>query len=182
LIGPGAKVYRVLFLSASVLLGACQPVTVYRDPGGEAPVALRVDDAAYWLEEWRQVLSLPDDQLQQVLRSREQAFGRDGDVRSRLRLALLLAEGPPLVRDRLRALSLLQSVDPEAAGGSAGALAVLLRQTVSAQVSAEGKIKRLRQDLALREQRIAELERQLQEVTDIEQSIQQRETPVDRKE
>lgn len=174
--------YRVLIFLVSLLLGACQPVTVHHGPGGEGPVAFRVDDAAYWLEEWRQVLSLPDEQLQQVLRNREQSFGRDGDVRSRLRLALLLAEGPPAVRDQLRALSLLQSLDPEAVGGSAGALAVLLRETVSDQVSANGKIKRLQEDLALREQRIRELERQLQEVTDIEQSIQQRETPVERKE
>jgi len=182
-------VYRVLIFLVAVWLAACQPVTVHQGPGGEGPVAFRVDDAAYWLEEWRQVLSLSDEQLQQVLRNREQSFGRDGDVRSRLRLALLLAEGPPAVRDQLRALSLLQSLDPEAVGGSAGALAVLLRQTVSAQVSAKGKIKRLQEDLALREQRIRELERQLrelerqlQEVTDIEQSIQQRETPVERKE
>lgn len=174
--------YRVLIFSVSLLLGACQPVAVHHGPGGEGPMAFRVDDAAYWLEEWRQVLSLPDEQLQQVLRNREQSFGRDGDVRSRLRLALLLAEGPPAVRDQLRALSLLQSLDPEAVGGSAGALAVLLRETVSAQVSANGKIKRLQEDLALRERRIRELERQLQEVTDIEQSIQQRETPVERKE
>jgi hypothetical protein len=175
-------VYRVLILLASLTLGACQPVTVHHDPGSDEPVAFRVDDAAYWLEEWQQVRSLPDKALKQVLRSREQSFGRDGDMRSRLRLALLLAEGPPAVRDQLRALSLLQSVDPEEVGGSAGALALLLRQEVSAQVSANGKIKRLQEDLALREQRIRELERQLQEVTDIEQSIQQRETPVERKE
>lgn len=173
---------KVLVLLVCILVGGCQPVTVQRHEEGPVPVTLRVDDAAYWLEEWSRVIMLPDDQLEETLKSREEEFARRRDARSRLRLALLLAEGPEPVRDQLRALSLLQAMDPAGASSSAQALATLLDQVIREHLAAEDKIRTLQQEQAVSAERVQELERQLQEVTDIEQSIQKRETPVDGKE
>ena len=173
---------KILFLKVCFLVAACQPVTVQRHDDGPVPVTLRVDDAAYWLEEWYRVTSLQGDQLEQTLKTREQEFAEHRSPRTRLRLALLLAEGPPAVRDQLRALALLEKMDTASASASGRALAALLGQAIREQVVAGDKIKQLQQDLAQSAQRVKELERQLQELTNIEQSIQQRETPLEGKE
>jgi hypothetical protein len=175
-------VRKILFLTVCFLVAACQPVTVQRHDDGPVPVTLRVDDAAYWLEEWYRVTSLQGDQLEQTLKTREQEFTEHRSPRTRLRLALLLAEGPPAVRDQLRALALLEKMDTASASASGRALAALLGQAIREQVVAGDKIKQLQQDLAQSAQRVKELERQLQELTNIEQSIQQRETPLEGKE
>jgi len=158
-------------------------MAVQRHGDGPVPVTFRVDDAAYWLEEWQRLMALPPDQFEQALKLREQEFSQNPqDERARLRLALLLVEGPAPVRDPLRAQKLLKDLDEARASGSARALAALLKQVVSEQVATSDKIATLRQGLSQSEQRVKELERQLQELTNIEQSIQQRETPVERKE
>lgn len=173
---------KILFLTVCFLVAACQPVTVQRRDDGPVPVTLRVDDAAYWLEEWYRVTSLQGDQLDQTLKTREQEFAEHRNPRTRLRLALLLGEGPPAVRDQLRALALLEKMDTDNASASGRALAALLGQAIREQVVSGDKIKQLQQDLAQSAQRVKELERQLQELTNIEQSIQQRETPLEGKE
>jgi hypothetical protein len=163
---------------AITALAACQPMTVQRSTGPvQVPVAVRVDDAAYWLEEWQQVLELPDEQVQQTLEIRRQDFIRSAEPRTRLRLALLLAAGPKSVRDQERALKLLKGLDMDRAGQSAQALAALLQQNIEEQDWSGGKITELREKLTQSEARVEELERQLQELTTIEQNIQQRVTP-----
>lgn len=164
------------------LLAGCQPMAVQTHAEGPVPVTLRVDDAAYWLEEWQRMMTLPPDQVAQAVVTREQEFSDHPGPRTRLRLVLLLAEGPPAVRDERRALKLLKDMDTAHASPSTQALAALLGQTIRDQVVAGDKISELRQELNTSNERVKELERQLQELTDIEQSIQQRETPVERKE
>jgi len=156
-----------------MVLAGCQPVTVQRT-AGPVPLAVRVDDAAYWLEEWNRVRELPEDQLRRTLKARERDFREFPSPRSRLRLALLLAEGPKPVRDQARALSLLKGLDEAEASDSARALAVLLRQVIGEQLWARDKIVKLRSKLKQADTRVEELERQLQELTNIEESIQQR--------
>jgi len=51
---------------------------------------------------------------------------------------------------------------------------VLLRQVIGEQLWARGKIVKLRSKLKQAGTRVEELERQLQELTNIEESIQQR--------
>ena len=158
-------------------------MAVQRDRDGPVPVTLRVDDAAYWLEEWQRLMDLPPEQLDQAMKLREQEFkDNPRDVRNRLRLALLLVEGPVAVRDTRRAQSLLDGLDQAHISPSSRALAALLSQVVRERLAAGDKIATMKQGLSESEQRVKELERQLQELTDIEQSIQQRETPVERKE
>ncbi len=156
-------------------------MAVQRDADSRVPVALRVDDAAYWLEEWWRLRALSPEQNEQALERRQQEFARRPDIRSRLRLALLLAEGPAEVRDERRALKLLQGLEPHASASSR-ALARLLTQAISEKAGASDKIVVLKQALTESEVRVKELERQLQELTNIEQSIQKRETPLERKE
>ena len=170
-----------LYLLFIVALSACQPVTVQRVEG-PVPVAVRVDDAAYWLEEWHRAISLPEDQLVLTLNTREHEFERSDDTRTRLRLALLLAEGPQPVRNQARALELLKGLDTERASDSALALAALLKQVIEEQRWTGDKMTESNRKLKQSETRVEELERQLQELTTIEQSIQQRDLPSSRKE
>jgi hypothetical protein len=149
-------------------------MTVQRDEG-RMPVAVRVDDAAYWLEEWHQVMQLPEAEVEQTRALREEEFARSQNPRNRLRLALLLALGPPAVRDQHRARELLADLDPASLDESANALAALLEQVTREQLAASDRTRQTGERLKESETRIEELERQLQELTTIEQSIQQRE-------
>jgi hypothetical protein len=167
-------VRNLLVILPVLLLAACQPVTVQRSERGSVPVTLRVDDAAYWLEEWYRVIDLPEDQLQLALAAREEDFEKNANPRTRLRLGMLLAVGPQPVRDQARALNLLKEMDKNSASESARALAALLEQIIGEQKWAGDKIAELRAKLKDADTRVQELERQLQELTDIEQSIQQR--------
>jgi len=166
-------VSKLFILFGFILLAGCQPVTVQRTDG-PVPLAVRVDDAAYWLEEWNRIRDLPDDKLLRTLKTRERDFTNFPSPRSRLRLVLLLTEGPKSVRDQSRALSLLKGLDTAAASDSANALAALLEQIIGEQLWAGDKITELRTKLKQADARVEELERQLQELTNIEQSIQQR--------
>jgi hypothetical protein len=149
-------------------------VTVQRSEEGPVPVTVRVDNAAYWLEEWYRVKELPEHQLVQILETRKQEFEHLPGPRNRLRLALLLAEGPAPVRDQAQAQRLLKDLNPAEASASAKALAALLEQVIAEQRWSVDKIAEQRTRIEQSEARIEELERQLQELTDIEQSIQQR--------
>ena len=164
---------RGLLLAGLCALAACQPVTMQRGEG-PVPVTVRVDDAAYWLEEWHRVINLPADKLQMTLQKREREFEKNANPRTRLRLVLLLTTGPKPVRDQGRAQRLLKNMEKDQASESANALAALLKQIIGEQSWAGDKIAELRAKSKEAETRIQELERQLQELTNIEQSIQQR--------
>jgi len=144
---------------------------------GPVPVTVRVDDASYWLEEWKQLVELPDKPLKEELEVRRKAFIRSAEPRTRLRLALLLAAGPASVRDQDRALKLLKGLDIDRANDGDRALAALLQQNIEELQWSGAKIEQLREKLTQSEARVEELERQLQELTTIEQNIQQRVTP-----
>lgn len=169
-------------MSICVVLAGCQPITVQHHQEGPVPVSVRVDDAAYWLEEWHRVIDLPPSQIELALEGREQAFERSANPRTRLRLALLLGTGPAEVRDQQRAREILSGLDQDEASDSARALATLLQQMLDEQLWSAERIAELKGEIRQSDARVAELEQQLQALTSIEQSIQQRETPGDRKE
>ena len=157
------------------ILSGCQPVTLqHNDDDSPLPVTVRVDDVGYWLEEWQRILALPEDQLRLTLETREKEFASTESVRTRLRLALVLAAGPAPVRDQARALNLLKELDIVDCDESAKALAALLEQMIAEQQWSSDKITEVRTRLKETEARLGELERQLQELKDIEQTIQQR--------
>ena len=173
--------HNLLWIVLFTCLSACQPVTI-RHGDGSVPVALRVDDESYWLEEWHQAIALPEDQLVLTVKTRELEFEQSANPRTRLRLALLLAEGPQPVRDQARALELLTQLDAGQASDSEKALAALLQQVIAEQRWSGDKISGMNRELQDSRARVEELERQLHELTTIEQSIQQRELPGNRKE
>ncbi len=154
----------------------CQPVIVQRDENGVAarPLTVRVDDVAYWLEQWQRVVALPEDTLQLALQMREDEFARSDSARNRLQLALLLATGPAPVRDQSRASSLLKEIDVSTAAGGEKAFAALLEQMIAEQRWSSDKMAELKSRLSETEARVVELEQQLQELKNIEQTIQQR--------
>jgi len=166
---------RLIFI-AIIVLSACQPVTVQHNEG-VVPISLRVDDAAYWLEEWHWASGLPEVQQREILANRERAFQQSATPRNRLRLALLLAEGPGSVRNQRRALELLQGMDMDQVSDSGKALSALLQQVIAEYDWFDDERARLRVNLKESEARVEELERQLQELTTIEQNIQQRDIP-----
>jgi len=149
---------------------------------GLVPGAGNMDDEAYWLEEWHRVIELPEDQLLATFETRELEFERSANPGSRLRLALLLAEGPQPVRDQTRGLELLKELDAGQASDSARALAALLQQVIEEQRWSIDKMTELNQKLEASQAHVEELELQLQELTTIEQNIQQRELPSSQKE
>ena len=165
----------LIVLILAMLIG-CQPVTVQRSEG-VVPISLRVDDAAYWLEEWHWVSGLPEGQQRELLATRELEFQKSDSPRNRLRLALMLAVGPRSVRNQDRAHELLVGMDVDHASYSAKSLSALLQQVIAEHDWFNDRIKHLRIELKESEGRVEELERQLQELTTIEQDIQQREIP-----
>jgi len=68
-------------------------------------------------------------------------------------------------------------MDMDQASDSGKALSALLQQVIAEHDWFDDKIDRLRANLKESETRVEELERQLQELTTIEQNIQQREIP-----
>ncbi|VAW81221.1 hypothetical protein MNBD_GAMMA13-353 [hydrothermal vent metagenome] len=173
---------KFVLISMSVVLVACQPMPVYHHREGTVPVSVQVDDAALWLEEWHQVLDLPKDKIALILKSWEADFARSNDPRTRLRLALLLTTGPVPVRDQQRARALIEGMDRAETSETTLALAALLQQIIEEQLWSSDRIVELKGESRQLNARVAELEQQLQELTNIEQSIQQRETPGTRKE
>ena len=157
-------------------LSACRPVTVQHTEG-VVPVSLRVDDAAYWLEEWYWITGLPEGQQREILADREREFEQSASSRNRIRLALLLAEGPASVRNQRRAQELLEGMDEEHTSTSGRALTALLQQVISEHDWFSDELAAVNTELKESESRVEELERQLQELTSIEQNIQQREIP-----
>jgi hypothetical protein len=140
-------------------------------------VDVRVDDTARWLEEWYQDIALPEDQLLLTFKARELEFQRAANPGTRLRLVLLLAEGPQPVRDQARALELLAGLDDGQASDSARALAALLKQVIEEQKWLSDKVAETNRKSKDIQVHAEELQRQLQELTTIEQNIQQRELP-----
>ena len=57
---------KTFILLIFILVVGCAPVTVQRTDG-PVPLAVRVDDAAYWLEEWSRIRELPADKLKRTL-------------------------------------------------------------------------------------------------------------------
>lgn len=157
-----------------LLLSGCQPVTVQQKESGVVPVAVRVDDSAYWLEEWYRTMDLPEDQLLRLLEQRRKEFAESPGTRNRLRLALLLTAGPAPVRNQAEAYKILTDIDKINANESELSLAALLVQIIDEQNWSSARIRELKGEMERSQARADELERQLQELTNIEQTIQER--------
>ena len=130
-----------------------------------------------WLAEVHEVQQLPATAQAAALRVRQQAFQASANPTTRLRLALLRGLGADEVRDEPRALALLEGLEAHASPREA-ALAGLLRQWLQERQRSQGLLRVERKAVAERDTRIRELESQLEAVTSIEQSIRQRQKPL----
>ena len=167
---------NLLWVMAIIGTSACQQIPA-QHVDTPVPVGVHVDGEAYWLKEWYRVIALPENQLVLAFKTRELEFDRSANPESRLRLALLLAEGPQPVRNQARALELLMELNAGQASDYAKALAALLQQVIEEQRWSIDKIAELNRKLKVSQTQVEELELQLQELTTIEQNIQERELP-----
>jgi hypothetical protein len=170
---------RTCLIAVSMLvLGACSGLQSYSG-SGFAPVVTRGHSADDWLDELHATRTMTPQQLQQELGSRQHDFRYDPSESNRLRLVLLLAAGNEPVRDTRQARKLLEELDtlPDSPDGQE--LVAILKQFLDEQEAAARKLKKLSRQVARQNTRIKELEEQQKALTTIEQSIQQREIPVE---
>jgi hypothetical protein len=131
-----------------------------------------------WLGEAREVQQMPAHTQPLELQRRQQAHEDEDTAVSGLRLALLLALGTEAVRDDARALEVLNGIDAARLTVTQLALGDLLGQLLRERRQAQTLLRAERKVLAEQEARIRELESQLEAVTSIEQSIRQRQKPL----
>ena len=166
---------RHAWLAVLLLLSGCAHWDL--PPVTERSVSVSVASSD-WLEEARRVQLMPAALQPGEMRQRELAHQAEATAASGLRLALLLVLGSETVRDEPRALTLLDRLDPDSLDLSQAALADLLRQWVRERRRSLELLRAERKALAERDARIQELESQLEAVTSIEQSIRQRQKPL----
>ncbi|MCA1804074.1 MAG: hypothetical protein LC646_01610 [Xanthomonadaceae bacterium] len=131
-----------------------------------------------WLGEAREVQQMQAHIQPVELQRRQLAHKHEDTAVSGLRLALLLTLGAEAVRDEARALEVLNGIDATRLNVSQLALADLLGQLSRERQQAQALRRAGRKALAEQEARIRELESQLEAVTSIEQSIRQRQKPL----
>lgn len=173
------RLMRFLILTAmAILLAGCSELQHYGN-GSFAPVIDSGRGVPRWLTELHKTRTMSPDLRQQTLEAWERDFRDDPSVTHRMRLVLLLATADDPVGNRRRALKLLNGLDMENAGGdSERELIAILQQYLDEQGQSGRKINILWKQVTEQNQRIEELEQQLQALTTIEQNIQQRENPV----
>jgi len=92
---------------------------------------------------------------------------------------LLLAVGNEPVRDTRQARQLLEELDTPPESPRSQELVAILKQFLDEQEVAARKLKELSRQVSAQNMRIEELEEQQKALTTIEQSIQQREIPLE---
>jgi hypothetical protein len=175
---PVMKIKICLILVSVLVLGACSEFQSFRG-SGFAPVVTGGHSADNWLAELHATRSMTPQQLHQELGSRQHDFRYKPSTGNRLRLVLLLTFGGESVRDTGRARQLLEELDtpPDSPGGQE--LVAILKQFLDEKKIADKKLKVLSRQVSKQNTRIEELEEQQKALTTIEQSIQQREIPVE---
>lgn len=168
------RMTRFLILAVmAALLSGCSELQHYGD-GGFAPVIDSGRGVNRWLDELHATHAMSEEMLQQTLEYREQDFRDYPTTANRMRLALLLATGEEPVGDRKRARKLLNGIDAGAGSDSERELVAILQQFLEEQGQSSRKINILWKQVTEQNRRIEELEQQLQALTTIEQTIQQR--------
>lgn len=165
-----------LLVVSLLALSACSELPKYNSnwPASMMHGEQGADD---WLAELHASRDMTADQQRQALQSREQELHDNPSANNRLRVALLLATGDEEIRDRRRALTLVEEIDFSSYGAGDQEMIIVFRQFLTEQRQANRKIHILWKQLDDQSQRIEELEQQLQALMTIEQKIQQRESP-----
>jgi outer membrane murein-binding lipoprotein Lpp len=143
------------------------------------PATVRTEecDVDRLMTELHDTRSMNPVQLQQTLKTWEQEFQADPGGNHRLKLALLYAAGDASVRDQGRAQELLNEAAGAPDNPADREFAAVIRQFLDDQIDANRKINNLNKQIADLNKRVAEFEQQQRALTNIEQKIQQRDTP-----
>jgi hypothetical protein len=126
------------------------------------------------LEELHASREMTPGQLETVLAFRERSFLDNPSFNNRMNLVLLLAVGDKAIQNQMRALELLDGIDPMPISAGDQELVIILKQFLAAQAEISSKNDILSKQLSDQDKQIEELKRQLTELTTIEQSIQHR--------
>jgi hypothetical protein len=172
------KIKTCLILVSMLVLGACSEMQSYRG-SGFAPVVTGGHSADGWLDELHATRNMTPQQLHHELGSRKHNFSYDPSASNRLRLVLLLTFGGEPVRDTGQARQLLEELGTPPDSPGSQELVAILRQFLDEQEVAATKLKELSRQVSTQNTRIEELEEQQKALTTIEQSIQQREIPLE---
>lgn len=166
-----------LLILLLLVLSACAELQQY-NRNWPVSVIQGGQGADYWLAELHATRGMTADQQQQTLESLEQEFHDNPSPNNRLRVALLLATGNEEIRNQRRALTLLEDIDPTPYNTSDQEMITVFRQFLGEQRKANRKINILWKQVSEQNQRVEELEQQMQALTTIEQKIRQREKTV----
>jgi hypothetical protein len=172
------KASRLLIL---VLLGGlpgCAELQQLSTPHPQQECTTPPDSGvALWLAAESGTRDQSPEQQQQTLVKWEEEFQRDPDINHRMQLILLLANGAEGVRDSHRARRLLDGIDPLPDDHGDREFITLMQQRLDDQSQSARKLDILWKQVTEQNRRIEELEQQLQELTNIEQNIQNRDAP-----
>jgi len=171
----GLAVIPLLFILALTGCSGLQQVSGYE----LVPVIDRGSDISSCLEELHESRDLTPGQLKTLLASREHDFQYNPSFNNRMNLALLLAAGDKEIQNQVRALELLEGIDPMPASTSEQELVIILKQFLEAQIEISSKNDVLSRQLSEQDKQIGELKQQLKELTTIEQNIQHRDKAIE---
>ena len=159
-----------------ITLTACSEFQYYSTTGF-APITSKGYGADYWLEQMHEIRTMTPEQRLVTYQLWEQDYINDPDDNNRVKLALLLATGHESIRNLERAREILTGIDADLENHSDREFVILLEQLIDEQLLANDTIIDLRASNRRKTRQIKELEEQQQALTNIEQNIQQRETP-----
>ena len=171
----GLAVIPLLFILALTGCSGLQQVSGYE----LVPVIDRGSDLSSRLEELHESRELTPGQSETLLASREHDFLNNPNFNNRMNLALLLAAGDKGIQNQVRALDLLEGIDPMPDSADEQELVIILKQFLEAQVEINSKNEVLSKQLSEQEKHIEELKQQLKELTTIEQNIQHRDKAIE---
>lgn len=157
-----------------VMLAACSDLKYYNSTG-YAPVFECGHGVNAWLAELHETRGMSPEMLLETRDTWEKEFKKNPSVNNRMRLVLLLAVGKDPVRDRNRAIGLLEDVDFSLTDDIDQEFVNTLHQFLDEQDRTRSEKIILIQQVTEQSQRIDELEQQLHALTAIEQNIRQRE-------
>ena len=146
-------------------------------PPVSPPITSKGYGADYWLEQRHEIRIMTAEQRLVTYQLWEQDYMKEPDTNNRVKLALLLATGHESIRNLKRARGILGGIDPEPENHSDQEFIIVLKQFIDEQLQADTTISDLRALSKKKTRQIKELEEQQQALTNIEQNIQQRETP-----
>jgi hypothetical protein len=160
-----------ILLALALVLAGCAGLRTPIQPEGEAEER----QVIFLISYAQRVAAMSADQQRREFSVNNQAFARDKDTTSRMRLALLLAAPGASVHDAARAASLLEPLAaPGDASGPLRSLARLLYLQLNERLSEQKRVGQLREQIDTLKEGERTMRQQLDALKEVERSIMQR--------